>query len=224
MFYKIKIKGNIMTLKIVHITKVINKAKVLDDISMELKSGMIVGLKGENGSGKTMLLRMIAGLIFATDGQVIVNEQVLGKDIEFPPSVGVLIENPAFLDNYTGYQNLKILADIEGGINREQIEKTIERVGLKSNEKKKYKKYSLGMKQRLGIAGAIINKPDLLLLDEPTNALDDSGVKLLEKIIAEEKNRGALVIIASHDEKVLEKMADIIYVVQNGKVKMEKDE
>ena len=126
-----------MTLKIVHITKVINKAKVLDDISMELKSGMIVGLKGENGSGKTMLLRMIAGLIFATDGQVIVNEQVLGKDIEFPPSVGVLIENPAFLDNYTGYQNLKILADIEGGINREQIEKTIERVGLKSNEKKK---------------------------------------------------------------------------------------
>lgn len=213
-----------MTLKIVHITKVINKAKVLDDISMELKSGMIVGLKGENGSGKTMLLRMIAGLIFATDGQVIVNEQVLGKDIEFPPSVGVLIENPAFLDNYTGYQNLKILADIEGGINREQIEKTIERVGLKSNEKKKYKKYSLGMKQRLGIAGAIINKPDLLLLDEPTNALDDSGVKLLEKIIAEEKNRGALVIIASHDEKVLEKMADIIYVVQNGKVKMEKDE
>ena len=137
MFYKIKIKGNIMTLKIVHITKVINKAKVLDDISMELKSGMIVGLKGENGSGKTMLLRMIAGLIFATDGQVIVNEQVLGKDIEFPPSVGVLIENPAFLDNYTGYQNLKILADIEGGINREQIEKTIERVGLKSNEKKK---------------------------------------------------------------------------------------
>lgn len=213
-----------MTLKIVHITKVINKAKVLDDISMELKSEMIVGLKGENGSGKTMLLRMIAGLIFATDGQVIVNEQVLGKDIEFPPSVGVLIENPAFLDNYTGYQNLKILADIEGGINREQIEKTIERVGLKSNEKKKYKKYSLGMKQRLGIAGAIINKPDLLLLDEPTNALDDSGVKLLEKIIAEEKNRGALVIIASHDEKVLEKMADIIYVVQNGKVKMEKDE
>lgn len=213
-----------MTLKIVHITKVINKAKVLDDISMELKSGMIVGLKGENGSGKTMLLRMIAGLIFATDGQVIVNEQVLGKDIEFPPSVGVLIENPAFLDNYTGYQNLKILADIEGGINREQIEKTIERVGLKSNETKKYKKYSLGMKQRLGIAGAIINKPDLLLLDEPTNALDDSGVKLLEKIIAEEKNRGALVIIASHDEKVLEKMADIIYVVQNGKVKMEKDE
>ena len=125
-----------MTLKIVHITKVINKAKVLDDISMELKSEMIVGLKGENGSGKTMLLRMIAGLIFATDGQVIVNEQVLGKDIEFPPSVGVLIENPAFLDNYTGYQNLKILADIEGGINREQIEKTIERVGLKSNEKK----------------------------------------------------------------------------------------
>lgn len=213
-----------MTLKIVHITKVINKAKVLDDISMELKSEMIVGLKGENGSGKTMLLRMIAGLIFATDGQVIVNEQVLGKDIEFPPSVGVLIENPAFLDNYTGYQNLKILADIEGGINREQIEKTIERVGLKSNEKKKYKKYSLGMKQRLGIAGAIINKPDLLLLDEPTNALDDSGVKLLEKIIAEEKNRGALVIIASHDEKVLEKMADIIYVIQNGKVKMEKDE
>lgn len=213
-----------MTLKIVHVTKVINKAKVLDDISMELKSGMIVGLKGENGSGKTMLLRMIAGLIFSTDGQVIVNEQVLGKDIEFPPSVGVLIENPAFLDNYTGYQNLKILADIEGGINREQIEKTIERVGLKSNETKKYKKYSLGMKQRLGIAGAIINKPDLLLLDEPTNALDDSGVKLLEKIIEEEKNRGALVIIASHDEKVLEKMADIIYVVQNGKVKMEKDE
>lgn len=213
-----------MKLKIVHVTKVINKAKVLDDISMELKSGMIVGLKGENGSGKTMLLRMIAGLIFSTDGQVIVNEQVLGKDIEFPPSVGVLIENPAFLDNYTGYQNLKILADIEGGINREQIEKTIERVGLKSNETKKYKKYSLGMKQRLGIAGAIINKPDLLLLDEPTNALDDSGVKLLEKVIEEEKNRGALVIIASHDEKVLEKMADIIYVVQNGKVKMEKDE
>lgn len=153
------------------------------------------------------------------------NTKVLGKDIAFPESMGILLENPAFLENYTGYQNLKILADVEQKIGKEEIEKAIERVGLDCKLTKKYKKYSLGMKQRLGIAAAIMEFPDLLILDEPTNGLDDNGVLLLEKIVKEEKERGALVILSCHNGELLRGMTDEIYEMKLGRArKMEADE
>lgn len=199
-------------------SKKINGKSILQNISLELDSGRIYGLRGPNGSGKTMLLRLIAGLIQPTSGKVIVDGQQLGEDIDFPNSMGVLIENPAFLPNYTGYINLKLLANIQNRISADMIRDTIARVGLDPNDKRKFRKYSLGMKQRLGIAAAIMEKPELILLDEPTNALDKQGIELICKIIAMEKERGALIVLACHDNHILTELADDIYIIEEGKL------
>ena len=161
-----------------HVTKKIRGSTVVDDISISFAPGVISGLKGVNGSGKTMLMRLVSGLIYPTSGEVRIDGKVLGHGITFPESIGVLIENPAFLGNYSGYENLEMLSSIRGLIDAARIHEVLETVGLSENANKKYKKYSLGMKQRLGIAAAIMEKPDILVLDEPTNALDDSGVSL----------------------------------------------
>lgn len=205
-----------MEIKVQNITKVIKGTTVLDSVSMEMKSGEIVGLRGENGSGKTMLMRMIAGLIFPTQGSVRIDGRALGKDLAFPKEMGILLENPTFLENYTGYQNLCMLASIQNRIGEEEIKKAIRRVGLEWNDKKKYRKYSLGMKQRLGIAAAIMEAPQLIILDEPSNALDAQGVEMLRKIIREEKERDALILVSSHDGLLLEEIADVIYIMKNG--------
>lgn len=203
------------------VTKIIRGSVVIDHVSLRMNEGEIVGLQGVNGSGKTMLMRLVSGLIFPSSGEIRIDGKVLGKDITFPESIGVLIESPAFLDNYNGFDNLKMLASIRGEIGDEAIRKMIERVGLDPWDKKKYKKYSLGMKQRLGIAGACMEKPKLLILDEPTNALDTAGVELLKEIIHQEKERGALVIISCHDAKILHEMSDRVYYMENGKVSAE---
>ena len=162
-----------MKIEIKNVWKKIGKTEVLKDINLEFNGGKIYGLKGKNGSGKTMLMRAICGLITVTKGEIIVNGKRLGKDISFPNSIGVLIENPSFIDNFSGYRNLKALADINHIIGEEEIKNVIKLVGLDPNNKKKFKTYSLGMKQRLGIAAAIMEKPDIILLDEPINALDE---------------------------------------------------
>lgn len=205
-------------LEINHVSKTIKGVQIIDGITMKMDYGEVVGLQGINGSGKTMLMRLITGLIFATDGEIVIDGKVLGKDISFPASVGLLIENPAFLDNYSGFQNLKMLASIKGEIGDETIRETINRVGLNPDDKKKYKKYSLGMKQRLGIAAAIMEKPRMLVLDEPTNALDAEGVELLKKIVREEKERGALVILSCHDLNILKEMSERVYHIESGKL------
>lgn len=146
----------------------------------------------------------------------------MGKDIDFPENMGILIENPAFLGGMTGFDNLKLLASIQGKISDDMIMKSITRVGLDPKDKKKYRKYSLGMKQRLGIASAIMEMPDLVILDEPTNALDANGVEITKKIIAEEKERSALVIITCHDQEILEDVCDVIYTIEHGKITNEK--
>jgi len=184
--------------------KVIKKAVILDHVSYKFEQGKIYGLKGKNGSGKTMLMRAVCGLIKKTSGQVIIDGEELEKDISFPRSVGVLIENPAFLPNETGFWNLKILASLQSRISDDDIRGTIDRVGLNPDDKRQYRKYSLGMKQRLGVAAAIMEKPDIILLDEPINALDEDGALLIRNILREEKERGAIILIACHDTEELE--------------------
>ena len=209
-----------MYIEIDDLTKVIDKHKVLDKVSIKLEKGKIYGIKGKNGSGKTMLLRAICGLIKPTEGEVRVGEKVIGKDAAFPESVGVLIETPGFIPSFSGYENLKMLADIKKLIGKEDIEAVMEKVGLeKACFKKKYRTYSLGMKQMLGIAAAIMEKPDLILLDEPTNALDEESVRKLLDILREEKGRGACIVLASHDMEELTLLSDIIFIMEEGRLR-----
>lgn len=205
-------------IEIKKLNKKIGRATVLDDIDLTIPNATIVGLQGINGSGKTMLIRSIAGLIKPTKGSVSIDGKTLWKDISFPPSIGALIENPAFLNSYTGFDNLEMLASLKHKISKQEIRAAIVRVGLDPDDKRKYKKYSLGMKQRLGIAAAIMEKPDIVLLDEPTNALDEEGVQTLKDIIIDQKERGAIVIVASHDRIFLESVAEIIYRFENGRL------
>lgn len=207
-----------MIIKVENVSKIIRGNSVIEHISMELTSGKVFGFRGINGSGKTMLMRLIAGLIYPTKGQITVDNKILGRDINFPENMGLLIENPAFLDNYSGFANLKLLSSIQDKIDDKQIRRTLERVGLEPDSKKKYKKYSLGMKQKLGIVAAVLEKPELLILDEPANALDEEGVERLKKIVQEEKERGALIILSCHDAYLLEEMSDVIYLLQDGKL------
>lgn len=154
-----------MYLEIKDVTKIIGNEVVLDHITLSMEAGKIYGLWGKNGSGKTMLIRAVSGLIRPTSGRIVIDGEVLGEKQDFPQSIGALIENPGFIGKYTGYQNLKMLADIKKEIGREEIEAVLEKVGLKEQAQKKYKKYSLGMKQKLGITAALMEKPKMILLD-----------------------------------------------------------
>lgn len=201
-----------------NLSKTIKKNVVIQDISMELQSGTVYGFKGINGSGKTMLMRLICGLIRPTQGEVSINGKVLGKDLSFPESVGVFLENPAFLGAYSGFQNLKLLASIKSVADDEAIRSALSRVGLRPDDHKKYRKYSLGMKQRLGIAAAIMENPDIVILDEPTNSLDADGVNLVKSVIKDEKKRGALVIISCHDAELLQDLSDETFLLEQGRL------
>ena len=208
-----------MYLEIKNITKVIDGTKVLDSVTLSMERGKIYGLRGRNGSGKTMIMKAICGLIRVKEGEIWIDGELLGKKYDFPKSIGALIETPGFVENYSGYSNLKMLADMKGFIGKKEIETIMERVGLDPKEKKKVKKYSLGMRQKLGIAAALMEHPELIVLDEPTNALDEESVQVLHCLLQEEKDRGALIIIASHDEEELKRLCDEIYIVNAGKVK-----
>lgn len=207
-----------MKVELKNVSKRLNDVTVLEDISLTLESGTIYGLKGKNGCGKTMLMRMMAGLIYPTSGTVSIDGEILHKDIATPRSIGVLIENPAFLPGYTGQQNLELLAGLTGKADRTQIAKTMSRVGLAPNDKRTYRKYSLGMKQRLGIACALMECPDLILLDEPINAIDEKGVPKIWEALQEEKQRGALIVLACHDTEELTSLADQIITIEEGKI------
>lgn len=207
-----------MKIEIKNVWKKIGKTEVLKDINLEFNGGKIYGLKGKNGSGKTMLMRAICGLITVTKGEIIVNGKRLGKDISFPNSIGVLIENPSFIDNFSGYRNLKALADINHIIGEEEIKNVIKLVGLDPNNKKKFKTYSLGMKQRLGIAAAIMEKPEIILLDEPINALDEKGVKEIREILLNLRSQERIIIVACHDKEELEILSDEIVEIYEGNV------
>lgn len=207
-----------MYIKIENVNKSIKKAVILKDINLSFDGGKVYGLKGKNGSGKTMLMRAICGLITPDSGTIDINGKILGKDISFPESIGVLIENPAFISNYTGFKNLKVLSSIQGKIGDEDIRKALEEIGLDPDDKRTFKKYSLGMKQKLGIAAAIMEKPDIVILDEPINALDEASVENVRSILAKQKERGAIIIIACHDKSELEELSDEIIEISDGKI------
>ncbi len=207
-----------MVIELKNASKIIRGNKVIDDVSMMLESGTVYGLHGINGCGKTMLMRLVSGLIRPSSGSVLIDGNVLGSDLDFPKSMGLFIENPSFLGGYTGLDNLKLLASLNGDTSEEQLKTALRRVGLDPADKRKYRKYSLGMKQRLGIACAIMQAPSLLILDEPTNSLDNNGVSLVQQLITEEKKRGALVIITCHDKIVLTSVCDIIFTLEVGRI------
>lgn len=208
-----------MNIEIRNYTKEIKNKVILSNVNLNFESGKIYGLHGRNGSGKTMLLRAICGLILPTSGSVFIDGKQIGKDIEFPDHTGIIIENMKMLDDYTAFDNLKILAKINKIADNSDIKEALITVGLNPDDKKRVRAFSLGMKQKLNIAQAIMEKPDLLLLDEPTNALDEESVIKVRNMLLEQKDRGSLVIIASHNKEDLDILCDDIIEISDGRVK-----
>lgn len=207
-----------MNISIEHVTKKIKDATVLKDICLEMKGGTVYGLQGKNGSGKTMLMRAISGLIRPTSGRIVINGEQLHKNISIPRSIGLLLENPSLLPEYDASQNLKLLAKMQGGVPKEEIRQLIRDVGLEDAGHKKVEKYSLGMKQRLGIAAAILGSPDIILLDEPINAIDGEGVEEIRSLILSLKNEKRIIIVACHDKEEMNLLADEIVHLRDGRI------
>lgn len=205
-------------IQLLHYTKILKGRTVLSDVCLELEKGGIYGFYGHNGSGKTMLLRAVAGLIVPTEGSVSVFGKQLNEKYAFPENMGLIIENVGFWPDFTGMKNLQLLASVRKKIGDEEIRKTIRRVGLDPEDRRVYKKYSLGMKQRLGLAQAVMEEPELLLLDEPTNGLDDSGIEQFNTIIHEEHSRGATILLASHDKEELKLLCGRTFRISDGVV------
>lgn len=200
------------------VSKTLKGNIVLDNINYVFEKGKIYGLFGRNGCGKTMFLRMIAGLIIPDEGTVTIDGKVLHKDISFPESTGIVIEHMEMLPEYSAYDNLKILAKINKVVSDENIIKVIQDVGLDPYSKKKVRKYSLGMKQRLNIAQAIFENQKIILLDEPTNAIDDDGIKLIYEKLKELRADGATIIMATHNKEDIEELCDEIIRIDGGRI------
>lgn len=205
-------------IKVVNLCKNIKKNEILKNVNIYLEKGKIYGFIGKNGSGKTMLFRSLSGLVKPDAGEIFID----GKKIRFEDivnyKVGMILENHSMYPEFTGLQNLKYLADINKYINEEQIRQSIVDVGLNPDDKRPLRKYSLGMKQRIIFAQAIMEKPDILFLDEPTNALDDEGVQLIRQLILKQKENGAIVLIASHNKEDIENLCDECYKVSAGEI------
>jgi len=201
-----------------HISKTIKKKTILNDITIELQSGHIYGFVGRNGCGKTMLFRALSGLMNIDSGKITIGERILHKDMNVVDSLGIIIENAGLYNEFTGYKNLKLLADIKKIISDTEIRQALSDVGLDPYDKRTVRKYSLGMKQRLMIAQAIMEHPNIIMLDEPTNALDESGVALIRNLILRERERGALILLASHNKDDISVLTDKVFYMENGKI------
>jgi len=206
-----------------NISKKIRKKNILTDINFKLYSGNIYGFVGRNGSGKTMLFRALSGLMSVDSGFISWNNKVLKQDFSVLPSLGIVLENASLYSNLTGMQNLTYLANLTGRIGMEEIREAICRVGLDPDDRRLYGKYSLGMKQRLAIAQAVMEKPDVIMLDEPTNALDEDGVEEIRKLIVAEKERGSLILLASHNRDDIHILADHTFRMDSGRVMQQED-
>lgn len=197
--------------------KTMKGTQVLKGVNLTVEQGDIVGIRGINGSGKTMVLRAIAGLI-RVDGSV----EIGGKKMESgecPKDIGVLIEMPGFLPEFTGKKNLQLLGMLQEGVTEEDIEEAMNAVGLNPKDRRHYKKYSLGMKERLGIAQAILKKPKLILLDEPTNGIDNDGIQMLEELLRRLKEAGSTIVVTSHDRDFLDAVTSQCYEMKEGSLR-----
>ncbi len=206
-----------MKIEVKNVSKIFKNVKVLDNVNMLLESGKIYGFKGRNGSGKSVLLKIICDLIKPSNGEILIDGKKINGDI-YKYNIGALIENPSFFGNLTGFENLKLLADLKNNIKDEDIIKALETVNLLEEKDKKYRKYSLGMKQKLGIAQAIMENQDIIILDEAFNGIEEDTVKKLKNVFLKFKDEGKLIIISSHIKEDLEELTDIIYSFDVGKV------
>ncbi|WP_439443921.1 ATP-binding cassette domain-containing protein [Listeria aquatica] len=211
------------TLSIKSISKQLKKRTIISDFSCEMESGGVYGFQGANGSGKTVLFKMILGFLKPDTGSIEIDGQKLYQEIEFPRDTGFIIEYPGFVKYYTGKENLRLLASVQNKIGEDEIISAMKRVELEPNSKMKVKDYSLGMKQRLGIAQAFMENPSLIILDEPTNALDKKGIKLLSELISEWKNARKCVLLTSHNEKFLQEVCTKLFFFEAGKIYSEEE-
>lgn len=191
-----------------NVSKSFGKEQVLNNINFTIPPGSIYGVVGNNGSGKTVLMKCICGFMKCDTGKIIVNGKQVGREVDFPDHLGVIIETPGFIPNLSGYKNLKILAALKGRIGKTEIRETLQRVGLQPDLKKPVAKYSLGMRQRLGIAQAIMEDPSVLVLDEPFNGLDKYGVVEIRALLKELKAAGKSILLASHNAQDIEELCD----------------
>lgn len=201
-----------------HASKFLHQKAVLQDVCLSMEAGHVYGLHGINGSGKTMLLRLMSGLMYADEGTVSWNGKALGRDLDFPLSMGLLIETPAFIDEFSGLRNLKLVAELKNTATLSDLQEAMKRFALDPEDNKKVSRYSLGMRQKLGLAMAFMEKPELILLDEPTNALDEEGKDVLASEIRKSSRVGSLVVVASHERDFLNEVADRTYLVREGRV------
>ena len=198
-----------------NVSKSFGKEEIIKQANFVCHSGIITGIVGENGSGKTVLMKLIIGLKKATKGRILYDNLQLKKDFDYLPSVGIIIEAPGFFDELTGFENLQALAKIRGRISDADIVSWMQKVGLE-NDSKIVENYSLGMRQRLGIAQALMENPDVLILDEFTNGLDEEGIEMAHRLLVEEKNKGKIIVISSHSRYDIQQLCDEIYVLKGG--------
>ncbi len=201
-----------------HLTKTYGKQTVLSDITLTLQAGTIYGLVGVNGSGKTTLMRCMCGFSKPSAGSVVFNGNIIGKDLDFPPKTGIIIESPGFLPNYSGLRNLEILAAVSGTVTKARMIEVVTLVGLDPSDKKPVGKYSLGMRQRLGIAQAIMEDPDNLILDEPFNGLDSQGIKDVHSLLSSLKAQGKCILLASHSAYDIAQACDQVFTLRDGRL------
>ena len=202
-----------------NVTKTFGDQEVLRTVCVKFEMGKIYGIVGRNGSGKTVLPKCICGLLYPQAGTVTVGGKVVGKDVDYPENIGFIIEAPGFLPRYSGLKNLKYLASVRGKVQEDEIRKYMELVGLNPDDKKHVGNYSLGMRQRLGIAQALMENPDILILDEPMNALDNNGVEEIRTVLLKMKEQGKLIIIASHVRDDIDILCDEVYGIDAGIMK-----
>ncbi|MGN7472067.1 ABC transporter ATP-binding protein [Brevibacillus sp. SAFN-007a] len=204
-----------------HVCKKLGRNPILEDVTLSVHAGEVVGIVGTNGSGKTTLLRLATGLVYPDKGHVYVGGKKIYPGLlgVLPTSVGAVIETPSFLPQYSGLKNLTLLASIRGKISQETVVSTMRKMGLDPSNKKAVQKYSLGMRQRLAIAQAIMENPDVLLLDEPTNGLDEQGVEIFSTVIQEQVQRGAAILMVSHHKEEIDKYCDRVFRLENRTLK-----
>ena len=201
-----------------NLTLKINKDVILKDVTLHIKKGKITGLVGRNGCGKTMLMKCITGFVKPTEGEVIFNEKKIGEDVDFPDNTGIIIETPSFIPYYSGRKNLLELASLKRKIGKNEVDEVLKKVGLYEARNKMVRKYSLGMKQRLGIAQALMENPEVLILDEPMNGLDNECVGMARGILADLRKEGRTILLVSHNAEDIRVLCDDIYEMDKGMI------